>query len=625
MTLERFAERIGVKEVLNNLEEKVFPNILRGEPTILHVELPTGYGKSMASALIAQRLASGEGGLAEYVHRVVHAVPTRYLVEDLVRGARSLARGAEGFVVRGQSMFFDPSLKDPYFLSDLVFTTIDSYALNFFKVPVAEADLLRAGFTHGHFDVPRYAILSAVNVFDEYHVLVPGDVEVEKPAAHGRAWTSLDAIIGYLVKGGVPVMLETATPRLDALGALQALQEARVKPVRIALKLRRDSKAADDVVAVYDDDFAAKLERASYETRVEEGKLVEAMLKHVDEMEKPLLVACNNVRTAVEAHRALEGRSKSKVYLMHSLFTVGDRKHALARLHRLMERKGGTDLVVVATQVIEVGVNLDFASIITDAAPLASLVQRVGRVNRKLAERASRILIVYDPSQAREDTKTYSGIYDLELTRLTLEALCRAEREGGIGWRMSVIEETAEVAGKMLVTISALAKSVYKSDSERPPPIDRQYQNILQTLLHYQIESEDALRCLSQLGSFVRDDVLATVYVPPEEPERGSFPAFKRDRLVACPTSKLGFDLEKRRLNTKIAGKALKLEDEGLWAIIETVKGGREGYEVVKLSPRSAVEGLMYGVVELGGQRAFLRALVAEPRAYDRKEGLKIW
>jgi superfamily II DNA/RNA helicase len=74
-------------------------------------------------------------------------------------------------------------------------------------------------------------------------------------------------------------------------------------------------------------------------------------------------------------------------------------------------------VVVVATQVIEVGVDLDFVSVITDAAPLASLVQRVGRVNRRLEAGEAEVLVVHDASQERLDENTYAGVYNLELTR----------------------------------------------------------------------------------------------------------------------------------------------------------------------------------------------------------------
>jgi CRISPR-associated helicase Cas3 len=615
--LEEIAKRAGVREVLRSLEEELVPRILRDEPTILHVELPTGYGKSMTSALIAKKLASGEGKISEHVSRVIHVVPTKYLVEDLVKGALSLSAEARTeLTIRGQCMFFDPSLKDPYFLSDLVFTTFDSYVLNFFKIPIAEVELMLSGLSHGHFDLPRYAILSAVNVLDEYHIFVPDDVEIERATDYeARAWTALNVIVENLLKSRTPVILETATPRLDALSSLPH-ERGNAKFVRIALKLRRDSEITDGI-AVYDDGFTAKLERASYKTEFESGKLAEVTLKYVDKMEKPLLVACNNIRTAVEVYHALKERGTLEVHLMHSLFTVGDRKRKLRKLHWLMKQKGGRELAVVATQVIEVGVNLDFASMITDAAPLASLAQRVGRVNRGLSERSSEVLVVYDSSQVSDKSKTYAGVYDLELTKLTLQTLQKAKSKGDIGWRMSVVEDFVEMRGKTYVTISALAKGVYM---DKTPHVDIEYGKVLQALLHYQMDSRAALKCLQALGSFVRDDVLIPVYVPREEPEKGSL-LFRRDRLIPCQASKLGFDLRRKNLDVKIASKVLKLSDGDLWTIVE----GKEGPEVKKLSQRKVVESVMHGIVRLDHQVFFLRALIAKPDAYSKSEGLKVW
>lgn len=603
------AERAGVREILCRLEEEVAPSLLSGEPKILHVELPTGYGKSMASAAIAQRLASGEGKLADCARRVVHAVPTRYLVEDLVERA-STWMGAR-ILVRGQCMFFDPSLKDPYFLSDLVFTTFDSYTLNFFKVPVAEVEFMSAELTRGHFDVPRYAILSAVNVFDEYHVFVPGDSEVERAAEYeSRAFTTLSAVIRNLVESRVPVVLETATPRLDALPPL--LEQARAKPVRIALKLRRGSDPPG-VVAVHDEEFAARLERARYETEIVKGKLVEVVNKRVGEVETPLLVACNNVGTAVEVYRALRKRDDLEAYLLHALFTLGDRERMLNKLHRLRER--GREFAVVATQVIEVGVDLDFASMISDAAPLASLVQRAGRVNRRLEERTSHILIAYDSTQANGDRGVYAGVYNLELTELTLEALREAMEKGSIGWRLTVVEDRAELDGKTLVAVSAIARRVY---SKETPPIDSKHWRNLLLLLKPLIGGKEALTYLRLLGSFVREGATIPVYVPSGKLERGSLPALERSRLVACPSYKLGLNLEDSVLDVKVAGKVLEVENGGLLAIVE----GKDGYEVARLDAGRVIEGVASGAVKGQG---FLRALVAKPDAYSREEGLKAW
>jgi CRISPR-associated helicase Cas3 len=619
MGARSLAAREGVKEVIELLEREVAPSLLSGEPKLLHVELPTGYGKSTASALIAERIASGKGPLAEHASRVVHVVPTRYLVEDLV--ARSRALVGRDLLVRGQCMFFDPSLKDPYFLSDLVFTTLDSYALNFFKVPVAEVELMSAELTRGHFDLPRYAILTAVNVFDEYHLFVPGDTEVEKADYENRAWTALCAIVSHLVASGVPVVLETATPRLDALP--QLLQRAGAKPVRVALKMRKDTLAGD-AVAVYDEDFAAKLEGARYETELVNGNLVNVAQGRAPGMAKPLLVACNNVRTAVDVYDKLRGLGL-EVHLLHALFTLGDRKRKLAKLRKLIER--GREVVVVATQVIEVGVDLDFASIITDAAPLAPLVQRVGRVNRRLETReekeAAEVLVVHDESQEDPEKSTYAGVYNLGLTRRTLDALSDAVAKWGplgVGWRMSVIETTVSVKGQNLVTVTGLAGRVY---SGKPLGVDERHWRNLLSLLSIQMGGEEALACLAQLGSFVRESALVPVYVPREKVEKG--PArLERSRLVACPAYKLGLDPEAKRLDLKAAGKVLEVRDDKLLAIVERL-GEEGGYEVVELSAGEVVEGVLSGVTTARGKRAFLRALVARPDAYSSETGLKVW
>jgi CRISPR-associated helicase Cas3 len=613
MGLVEVVERAGVREVLAKLEEEIAPSLFSGEPKLLHVELPTGYGKSMTSALIAQKIASGEGKLSEYAQRVIHVVPTRYLVEDLVNGSRNLIRDGS-VTVRGQCMFFDPSLKDPYFLSDLVFTTFDSYTLNFFKIPVGEVELISSGLSHGHFDVPRYAILSAVNVFDEYHVFAPGDTEVMKATEYeSKSWTALNAIIRHLTKSYVPVVLETATPRLDALPSL--LNQVRVKPLRIALKLNRDTES-HEAVAVYDDAFTNKLLEARYETKLENGSLADILKKYIKEIEKPLLVASNNVKTAVSVYSSLRENGDAETYLIHSLFTLRDRRRLLKRLHSYVKNK--REFVVVATQVIEVGVNLDFASAITEVAPLCPLVQRVGRVNRSLEDRTSHVVIVYDNSHEYEKQGTYAGVYDLDQTKNTWDVLREANEKGEIGWRMTVIEESLHSNDETLVTVSAIARKVY---GKEPPKINVDYQKILSGLLDIMMGSREALMILKHLGSFVRESIIVPVYVPSEKPEKGSLPIFKSELLIACPAFKLGLDLANGKLETEIANKVLEYRDDSFFAIVE--KDGN--YEIIKLKSKDLVEGIMRGFVRYEEKWVFLRALVARPDAYSRELGLKVW
>jgi CRISPR-associated endonuclease/helicase Cas3 len=96
------------------------------------------------------------------------------------------------------------------------------------------------------------------------------------------------------------------------------------------------------------------------------------------------LVIANTVRRAVEIRRELEKKTAVDVRLLHSRFRAAERQEHLAAVLGDVPEAGR---IVVATQVIEAGIDLDASLMVTDLAPYASMVQRFGRVNRK-GERA---------------------------------------------------------------------------------------------------------------------------------------------------------------------------------------------------------------------------------------------
>ncbi len=95
----------------------------------------------------------------------------------------------------------------------------------------------------------------------------------------------------------------------------------------------------------------------------------------------PTLVVLNTVERAVQVAEHLRKSSSSDVRLLHSRF----RPHERARWKEVLNREACSapiDRILVATQVIEAGVDVSGAALVTELAPWPSLVQRFGRAAR---------------------------------------------------------------------------------------------------------------------------------------------------------------------------------------------------------------------------------------------------
>ena len=90
------------------------------------------------------------------------------------------------------------------------------------------------------------------------------------------------------------------------------------------------------------------------------------------------LVVLNTVDAARKLHAVLP-RVDAAVTLVHSRFR-GHEREALAR--KVASQPEGAGHIVIATQVVEAGLDLNAALLVTEAAPWPSVVQRAGRCNR---------------------------------------------------------------------------------------------------------------------------------------------------------------------------------------------------------------------------------------------------
>jgi len=112
--------------------------------------------------------------------------------------------------------------------------------------------------------------------------------------------------------------------------------------------------------------------------------MLQALTAAPREIPRRTLIICNTVDRARNVHASLAsalGEDVEKVLvLLHSRFRPPDRDRQQNRLKDELDPNIGQ--IVVATQVVEAGVDLSSAILWTEVAPLASIVQRLGRLNR---------------------------------------------------------------------------------------------------------------------------------------------------------------------------------------------------------------------------------------------------
>lgn len=140
-----------------------------------------------------------------------------------------------------------------------------------------------------------------------------------------------------------------------------------------------------------------------------------------------VLVACNLVARAQDAYTQLQSRLKGvnvPVVLLHGRFNMQDRgvKESLIRKKAATRNEERTPVLLVATQVVEVSLDIDLNTIYTDPAPLEALVQRFGRINRGRKTKPYAIVHVF--TQPDDGQK----IYEPALVNCSLNIL---QRENG--------------------------------------------------------------------------------------------------------------------------------------------------------------------------------------------------
>jgi len=167
--------------------------------------------------------------------------------------------------------------------------------------------------------------------------------------------------------------------------------------------------------------YKHKIEIAIFDEK--QNLLTDEISKIIQEAKKGkrVLVILNTVKFAQKVYKEIKEKAKEEasVYLLHSRFTLDDRKKREDELLKEFKnpksseennKNGGK--ILVATQVVEASLDIDADVLFTEICPLDALVQRMGRVLRRYFHSSGKI--INKTNGKSYDIATPFKVYEIE-------------------------------------------------------------------------------------------------------------------------------------------------------------------------------------------------------------------
>ena len=342
---------------LRDFQENTKDNLMEGKSTV--VIAPTGLGKTIA-AIIPFKDISGSTKLRS---RVIYVLPMRAL-------AKSIQEEFENFNIKAVIHHGDEP-ESKWFTERAIITTVDQYFTAFAGAPLSWS----SATSHA----AAGAALISYTVFDEIHLLNPKN-----------GLQLLFAVLKLRSRWNLPTTVMTATFPNSVINFL----ETKCGLVKIEAS-EKDIKDRDSWRNV-----SLKLHDKELN--------VEGLTKFVKEHWKnygKAIVFVNTVERAISLYTKLKEDSslRDKILLAHSRFTKKHRKRIEEEIHLKFGRNSDFEGILITTQVAEAGLNISAPLVITELAPMDSLIQRAGRCVR-FREDSSRVkgeVVVVKPNTER--------------------------------------------------------------------------------------------------------------------------------------------------------------------------------------------------------------------------------
>lgn len=145
----------------------------------------------------------------------------------------------------------------------------------------------------------------------------------------------------------------------------------------------------NEVMVLRDQELLDKKRNRFYVTSLTIDQLRLSVLRDLNAGKKVLIV----VNTVDEAIRLYDQYDGFKRICYHSRFIVKHRTEKEQAILDNEENEPGKGFLLIATQVVEVSLDIDYQVLYTENAPIDAIIQRAGRVNRKRRDILGEIIV----------------------------------------------------------------------------------------------------------------------------------------------------------------------------------------------------------------------------------------
>ncbi|SEP04878.1 CRISPR-associated helicase/endonuclease Cas3 [Propionispora vibrioides] len=340
---------------LDEMRNQIFNQVQAQIPIVwqkgkfFSITSPTGTGKTFTGFFAAKRLQKLLGGS----YKIIYALPFTSIIDQNYQAIVNLHKAEPDFL-KNESLYL---LKHHHLSNTEYKNEAEDYRQD-------DAELLIENWDSGIVVTTFVQLLQSLigqrnRMLKKYHVLTKSILLLDEVQAIPLEWYKL-----------VNCVFQRMTEMYDC----RILLMTATKPIFF-----------DETVELLDNSevYFAQMNRTCLRIELDERTVEEFcdFFITIWEPEKSCLIVANTINQSVEIYQQLQKQlENTHLYYLSTNIIPLQRRKVLEEVESVLKKQ--EKIILIATQVVEAGVDVDFDMVVRDLAPIDSIIQCAGRCNR---------------------------------------------------------------------------------------------------------------------------------------------------------------------------------------------------------------------------------------------------